>query len=180
MVVRERNPIVPRQWYAILWEFNTRKKGFLVFLKQILSTDVYKHIPCNQTWLFSFSVMVKKMTTMLKIITLIFVVMCNSVLKVYPRITCTHGILRCKMMALENPELEIQRVVSWHMEAENTVLYEQSVFLSAGPAPASPLPVDFEHLWDLNSKHKGFEHLDFALFWNLFPPQYILCYINFF
>lgn len=79
-----------------------------------------------------------KMTTMLKIITLIFVVMCSSVLNVYPCITCTHGILRCKKMALESPELEIQRVVSWHMGAENTVLYEQSVFLSAGPAPAPP------------------------------------------
>lgn len=100
---------------------------------------------------------------MLKIITLIFVVMCSSVLlNVYPLITCTHGILRCKKMALENPELEIQRAVSLHMGAENTVLYKQSVFLSAGPAPAPH--VHFEHMPYLNSNHKGFEHLDFALF----------------
>lgn len=117
------------------------------------------------------------MTTMLKIITLIFFVMCSSVLlNVYPLITCTHDILRCKNTALENPELEIQRVVSWHMGAENAVLCKQSVFLSAGPAPASH--VHFEHMLDLNSNHKGFEHLDFALFWKLFPPQYILCYIQ--
>lgn len=156
-----------------------KKKGFLVFLKQILSTDVYKHIPCNQTWLFSFSVMVKKMTTMLKIITLIFVVMCNSVLKVYPRITCTHGILRCKMMALENPELEIQRVVSWHMEAENTVLYEQSVFLSAGPAPASP-PRWFWTFVGFKLKAQGFWTFRFCSVLKPFSPSVYFMLYQFF
>lgn len=54
------------------------------------------------------------------------------------------------------------KIQNWRYRGLSVDTWEQSVFLSAGSSPAPH--VHFEHMWDLNSKHKGFEHLNFALF----------------